>query len=196
MPIIPFPTPLPRVNSAPPVVSPPAPKPCKPAVAPDMEARKSAHRKDMLGKIHMAKGHLMATKPGYTEDVYRATLEDLYGVTSAADLTPEQMHGLLLHFSRLGWQKTPRKGAGRVPNAHAHDASGQSREALLQKIEAMLTEKGKAEGTAVPWAYAVGILKRQSGNVTKSLDQATREQLADIIAALWRDAKRKGRRVR
>ncbi len=33
----------------------------------------------------------------------------------------------------------------------------------MRKIEAMLAEKGRAEGTAVPWGYAVAILKRQSG---------------------------------
>lgn len=171
------------------------PTPLSPQV-PNLEERKTAYRRDMLAKIHIAAAYLIKNKPGYTEYIYRATLEELYEVKSAAELKPDQMHDLLLHFARLGWRKCSRKGAGKAPNAYYKDTSGLSREALMGKLEAMLTEKGKAEGTTVPWNYAVGILKRQSQGVTRSLDHATREQLASIIAALYRDAKRLGRRVR
>ena len=44
-------------------------------------------------------------------------------------------------------------------------------------------------------AYAVGILRKQSGGVTRCLEHATPEQLRVVIAALARDAKRHGRRV-
>lgn len=193
--IIPFSAPRPPAPVRMPATAPAhAPAPVRPPA--DAAARKAAHRRDMLAKIHMAKAQLIKSKPGYTDYIYRATLEDMYGVASAATLTPDQMHELLLHLVSLGWQKRPRKGSGRAPTAYAQDDSGLGREGLLQKIEALLTEKGRAEGSAVPWAYAVGILKRQSDGITKSLDQADRSQLTAVIAALWRDAKRKRRRVR
>lgn len=61
----------------------------------------------------------------------------------------------------------------------------------MRKIEAQLAEKGRAEGTKVPWGYAVAILKRQSGGVTKCFEHATVEQLRGVIAALTYDAKKK-----
>jgi hypothetical protein len=60
----------------------------------------------------------------------------------------------------------------------------------------MLAEKGRAEGTDMPWSYAVGILKRQGhmfGEPVKSLNKANARQLDAVIAALHKDAVRKGR---
>lgn len=47
----------------------------------------------------------------------------------------------------------------------------------------------------MPWAYAVGILQKQPGGVTRCREHATPEQLRGVIAPLARDAKRHGRRV-
>ena len=65
----------------------------------------------------------------------------------------------------------------------------------MQKIEALLAEKGRVEGTDMPWAYAVGILKRQTrGEITSfQSPDLTDEALNGVIAALSRDADRKGR---
>lgn len=153
------------------------------------------NRKDMLAKVHMAKAAL-AHMEGWTDDAYRALLYERYNVESAAELGRKQLHDLLLYFARLGWRHKPRKVSGREPAALSGDISGLSREGLLHRIRKQLEAKGQAEGTGVPWNYAVAILKRQSGGVTKSLDQADRRQLEGVIAALWRDAKRKGRKVR
>ena len=139
--------------------------------------------------------------PHVTEEFYRTELDTRFNLMerfercSAADLSNQELHQLLLWFASLGWEKKAGKQRKGAPNALRSDA-GLNREALLEKIEAMLAEKGQAEGTGVPWSYAVAILKRQSGGVTKSLDQADRKQLEGVIAALWRDAKRKGRKVR
>ena len=65
----------------------------------------------------------------------------------------------------------------------------------MDKIEALLAEKGRVEGTHMPWAYAVAVLKKQSGGVTRCFEHATPEQLRGVIAALTRDARRKGRRA-
>jgi hypothetical protein len=66
----------------------------------------------------------------------------------------------------------------------------------MKKIEALLAEKGKVEGKDMPWGYAVGILKRQTGGRATQFSAATPAELKGVIAALYRDAARKGRRVR
>lgn len=174
----------------------PAPRPA-PAMGPvSQRAKPSDQRGMMLGKIHIAKKQLMDSLPGFDDTVYRDTLHNLFGATSVAELTKQQMHQLLLHFAQLGF--TAKKGRHRkqAPATLSHDSANMGREALLEKIEAQLAEKGRAENTEMPWAYAVSILKKQSGGLTKAFAQATPEQLNGVIAALYRDAKRKGRKVR
>ncbi|WP_298034162.1 phage protein GemA/Gp16 family protein [uncultured Desulfovibrio sp.] len=159
-------------------------------------------RNAMLGKIHMALAALYArarTDPelsGFCEDVYRYKLRDEFGVDSARDLDNAQLHTVLLWLESLGWR--PRKGKRRSAPGALSD--GGARQARTEKIEAMLAEKGRVEGTDMPWGYAVAILKRQTANEpggsATSLDKASLSQLDDVIAALYRDAKRRGRRVR
>jgi len=62
----------------------------------------------------------------------------------------------------------------------------------MKKIEALLSEKGRVEGSYVPWDYAKAILQRQCG--VERLEWASPEQLRGLIAALDKDARRKGRR--
>lgn len=153
-------------------------------------------RKALLAKIHVAKKQL-----GLTDPEYRAMLEGNFGVSTAAALDGEGLQRMVFEMQAYGFE--PRRGHARrgqsrkrtVPATLAQDDTGQGRENLLRKIEAQLAEKGRVEGTDMPWAYAVAILQRQSGGVTRSLDQATPEQLSGIIAALARDARRKGRRA-
>ena len=154
-------------------------------------------RKAMLAKVHIARN-----QQGMSEDDYRAMLDARYSVTSARDLTDRQLHDLLLYMQQLGavfTRGSARKRSGKanrkreIPAALTHDDAELGREAYLKKIEALLAEKGRAEGTHMPWAYAVGILKQQTGGAIKSLDQADVLQLRNVIAALVYDARRKGR---
>lgn len=153
-------------------------------------------RKSLLAKIHVAKKQLCLT-----DDEYRAMLEGNFGVTSAAHLDGADLQRMIFEMQAYGFR--PRRGHARrgesrrraVPATLARDDSGLGRKKLMEKIEAQLAEKGREEGTDVPWAYAVGILQKQSGGVTHCLEHATPEQLRGVIAALARDAKRHGRRV-
>lgn len=154
-------------------------------------------RKSMLAKVHIAR-----TQRAMSEDEYRAMLSDRYSVESARALSDKQLHDLLLHLQKLGTVFTrgsARQRGGKanrkreIPATLTHDDANLGREAYMKKIEALLAEKGRVEGTHVPWGYAVGILKRQTGGRLKSLDQADVPQLRDVIAALVYDARRKGR---
>lgn len=151
-------------------------------------------RKALLAKIHVAKKQL-----GLTEEEYRALLDGHFGAASAADLGLTDLKRLVLVMADYGFKPSKghaRRGATRkktIPATLEQDDLG--REPLMKKIEAQLAEKGRAEGTDVPWGYAVAILKRQSGGVTRCFEHATPEQLRGVIAALTRDARRNGRRA-
>lgn len=176
----------------------PTPAPVRARRAPG-RAREKDQRLTMLAKVHIAKKDLMRL-PGFDDTVYRDILEQHFGVSSAADLTNRQLHGLLAYFASLGWQAKKGRHRRAAPAELTHDASGMSREDKMGKIEAMLAEKGRVEGTDVPWGYAVTILKNQTANEpggqVKSFDKASPKQLDGVIAALYKDAKRHKRRLR
>jgi hypothetical protein len=183
-------------RSAPEPAVPPPPAPAPVPRRARGATKEEDQRKAMLAKIHIALNILMKNE-GWSEDTYRYGLLEKFGVNSAADLNNEQLHKTLLWLSSLGWQAKAGRHRRSAPRAlMCDDLTHLGREELLAKIEAQLAEKGRVEGTDMPWGYAVAILKRQSGGVTKCLDQATPEQLRGVIAALWRDAKRKRRKVR
>lgn len=151
-------------------------------------------RRALTAKVHIAKQQL-----GMSDPEYRALLAS-YGVESSTQLSTRSLDLLLGRFRDLGWQEKPRAKAAKdrhglprpLRKNAAHSASTLDREALLQKVQALLSEKGSAEGSYVSWDYALAILKRQCG--VERLDWATPEQLVGLIAALDKDAKRKGRR--
>lgn len=137
-------------------------------------------QKAMLAKVHIAKQRL-----GLDDEAYRGILSERFGVDSSKDLDMVGLNDLLLHFQRLGFQPTPRR-----KSADPYDIDAQ-----IRKIEALLAEKGRVEGTDVPWGYAMAILKRQTGGKVKSFEDASAMELRGVIVALIRDARKHGRRV-
>lgn len=158
----------------------------------------AAERRRMeLAKIHVAKKQLCLD-----DETYRMLLREQFGVESAGELDDRQRRDCILYMQRCGFTgtrgvATRRHGAADrrsdVPRILTQDDDGLGRDVYMRKIEAMLAEKGRVEGSVVPWGYAVGILKRQSGGVTRCFEHATVEQLRAVIAALVYDARRKGR---
>jgi hypothetical protein len=57
------------------------------------------YRRGLLAKVHIARKDL-----GLTEEEYRATLREMFGIESAAQLTEEQLGGLVEHFLHRGWR--------------------------------------------------------------------------------------------
>ncbi len=181
-----------------------------PAPAPLDTGRAASQRRDdrldMLAKIHMALDDLRRrsrTEPqlgGFSEDVYRFFLRDNYGKDSAADLDNRQLDEVLRWLKSLGWKPRKRGHRRTAPATLTHDPTGLNRKARMEKIEAMLAEKGRVEKTDMPWGYAVAILKRQTakapGGQVKRFEDATPAHLDDVIAALYRDATRHKRKVR
>lgn len=163
---------------------------------------KKAHKKDLQWEkdrpcIHALKNDAIKNKPGFTEDDYRNIILDVSGgrTDSSKECTPAERRDLIERLKDVTGDRRPgrvqngQKGRkrnsypGRPRNMEAGD-----RAALLGKIEAQLTEAGRA------WAYADGIA-RNMFKVDK-VAWCKPEQLQKIVAALTYDAKRHGRRIR
>jgi len=143
-------------------------------------AQTEAARRSLLAKAHIARKQL-----ALKEEEYRSILEARFGVESSGELDVRALQSLIDHFKSLGWKP------GRGPNTRArqqaphtldHDETGQGRERYMAKIEALLADMGRLEGRFVPWAYAAGVLKRQTG--LERLEYASRGQLQAVIVVL------------
>ena len=154
----------------------------------------SENRSALLAKVHLGKKQL-----GMSDEQWCALLADRWDVESSGALDARRLSELVIHLVSLGavfTRGSARARKGRacrkdIPAALEH--APYARDRYMKKIEALLAEKGRAEGTHMPWGYAVGILKRLTGGAVKSLDQADEMLLAKVIAALTYDARRKGR---
>ncbi len=157
----------------------------------------SEKRSALLAKVHLGKKQL-----GMSDEQWRAMLADRWNVEGSGALDARRLDELARHLESLGavfTRGSARQRGGKanrkreIPATLTHDDANLGREAYMKKIEALLAEKGRVEGTHVPWGYAVGILKRLTGGEVKSLDQADDALLTKVIAALVYDARRKGR---
>ena len=164
------------------------------------ETEREERRKAMLAKVHIALPQLYANLVGFTEDVYRYTLYTRWGVESSGELDLRQLDELLKYLRGLGATLTRgrsrKQGIHRnkaIPGTLEKDDSGMGRVRLMKKIEALLAEKGRVEGTFVEWEYAKSILRRITKGQVKAFEHATDKNLRAIIAILIKDAQRKGR---
>ncbi|WP_047257984.1 gp16 family protein [Chromobacterium subtsugae] len=133
-------------------------------------------RNPALALIHIAK-----TELAMEDDDYRAMLLSVGGVASSKDLSPKGVDRVLAHMKRCGWQ--PKGGKRPSPRPRV----GQSREALVGKIEALLAEAGR------PWGYADAMAQRMYG--VELAGWLAPMQLHSLVAALTYDAKRHGRKT-
>jgi phage gp16-like protein len=137
--------------------------------------KEDSTRRAELAKIHIAKKEL-----SLCDSDYRAMLFEIGGQESSGDLDRAGRRRILDHLRSLGWQT---KGKGRKP-PHNLRTGRLSRQAQLQKIEALLTV-GK-----LPWGYADALALRIC-KVDK-IEFVPSEELYKIITALRKQAIRYG----
>ena len=182
-----FPAPEPE-KAVPP--SPSVPTPVDPPRKERTPGQIEYQRKAMLAKIHIALGKLQERLEGFDEDVYRYTLGVRWGVDSAAQMDIRQLDEVLAWLAELGFQSNR-------PFYAKRDYRRWGPAALIEKINALLAEKRNKEGGRfLGMEYAEGILKRQTKGEVDNVYKATPKQLRAVIAALDKDASRKGRRRR
>lgn len=119
-------------------------------------------RNQRLAAIHMGK-----TQLGLDDDTYRDMLEQIVEKRSAKDLSDDELVKVLQHLETLGFTK---REFGKKPKVK------HSKDALISKIEALLTESN------LHWNYAVGIAKRMFQK--EALEFCTENELWRIVASL------------
>lgn len=129
---------------------------------------KRTSRKDYLAAIHMGKKAL-----NLDEDTYRDMLENVTGKRSAKDMSMDELVKVIQHLDQHGFSK---REFGNKPKVK------QSKEALIGKIEAHLTEH------KLHWNYAKGIAKQMFQK--DALEFCNESELHRIVAALEYRAKR------
>lgn len=98
-----------------------------------------------------AKIHIGKTQLALDEATYRALLSRITGKSSCALMNIKELEAVAAEMKRLGFKQTAPKGKGMRPHLE------QGREALLNKLEALLTVEHKS------WRYADGMAKQMFG---------------------------------
>lgn len=130
-------------------------------------------RQRELAQIHIAKKDLRLD-----EETYRCMLKTIARVDSAARLDHAGRRAVLDHLRGLGWRPGHRRT---VPRGSA----ARGTEALIGKVEALLTDAGR------PWGYAHEMARRMFH--IKRVQWLTGEQLRKLVAALAIDQRRRNR---
>lgn len=127
-----------------------------------------SRRNTQLAKIHIARQQL-----GMDDESYRAMLQRVAGVRSAAALNPTQTAAVLAELQRMGFAPKP----GPRNRGKPHNMDTLAMPAMMRKVEALLADM------ALPWAYADGIAKQMFG-IERCAWIRKESQLTALIAAL------------
>lgn len=138
-------------------------------------------RNTLIAKVKIAQKQL-----GIGDSDYRFMLQMNFGVSSCTELDETGLLKLITFFRSNGWQDKPAKSKAQDKHGRPITINSTANPAapVLRRIEALLSELGTIRGRYVPWDYAVGILKKQSG--IELLDAATSGELQKVMVALER----------
>lgn len=158
--------------------------------SPAAKAEEKTAKASRAGKIRTKRDTLIAKvkiaqkQIGLSDADYRFLLQSSFGVSSCTDLDERGLVRLISHFRSKGWQEKPTAGRGKDRHGKPKGLMSRANPAapVLQRIEALLSELGKAKGEYVPWDYAAGILKRHTG--LDNLDAASVLELRNVMVAL------------
>lgn len=124
-----------------------------------------------IGRKELALIHIAKAQLGWSDEEYRHTLKDGFGVSSAKNLTSPQADRLIARFQAEGFRIVSPKKTVKTSNPANWD-----RLPMLKKIKAILNDLGKTD------AYADGIAKRMFG--VDAYRWCKPEQLWKVVAAL------------
>jgi phage gp16-like protein len=134
-------------------------------------------RKRDLALIHIAR-----KDTDIAEEIYRAKVMEIGGVSSAGDLNAVGRGKLLAYFNSIGWKPVGTKGGSTRPK---RPTPATENAALCRKIRAQLISLGR-----LPDTYADGIAKQAF--TVDFYEWCTPEQLRKISTMLAAEQKRKG----
>jgi phage gp16-like protein len=135
-------------------------------------------RRNELAAIHVAKKQL-----GLDDDTYRTMLFTVARVWSARDLDHAGRQAVIEHLRRRGFKRVEAPAAAAAAQPHGTKPSVPAdRQALVNKIEALLADGGK------PWNYARAMASRM---FKLQLEWCSADQLRRLVAALEYDRQRR-----
>lgn len=135
-------------------------------------------KEKLITKVKIAQRQL-----GIPDEDYRVLLHMNFGVDTCKDLNEIGLVRLISHFRSKGWQDAPAKkpidrhGKPKIMKDASHPLTP-----TLQRIEALLSEIGRAKNKYMPWGYAAAILQKNTG--VDSLEAATVRELQNVMVAL------------
>ncbi|WP_201594833.1 gp16 family protein [Psychrobacter fulvigenes] len=129
-------------------------------------SKHSPQKKKMMQLVHIGKNQLKLDDSTYREMLWHVT-----GKTSSKDCTAASLRKVIDHMETLGFKVTPaKKHQSKKPDA------AKSKQALMDKIEALLTDGAK------PWEYASSMAKHMYK--VDALTFCDGRQLRGIVTAL------------
>lgn len=133
-------------------------------------SKHSPQKKKMMQLVHIGKNQLKLDDSTYREMLWHVT-----GKTSSKDCTAAALRKVIDHMETLGFKVAPaKKHQSKKPDA------AKSKQALIDKIEALLTDGG------YPWEYAEKLAKHMYK--VDALTFCDGRQLRGIITALVKRA--------
>lgn len=132
----------------------------------------SKPRQNLIAKIHIAKKDL-----GLDDGTYKDVLKRITGKDSSKNMTLNELKAVLDDFSRRGFvaKRTAKtaKRHGKKPKAHQQN---QSRQAMIDKIEAILADMG------LHWNYAHAMSRNMFGKF--QLQFCTDDEMMKVMQAM------------
>ena len=128
-------------------------------------------RRKLIAKVKIGQSQL-----GLDDDTYRALLEAAVGKRSAAKMTDSELTKVIEVMKSKGFKELENKHRAQKPDVTA------AKQSLINKIEALLADKGK------PWVYATALAERMFKK--KQIQWLNTEELHKLVAALQIQANR------
>ena len=128
-------------------------------------------RRKLIAKVKIGQSQL-----GLDDDNYRALLEAAVGKRSAAKMTDSELTKVIEVMKSKGFKELENKHRAQKPDVTA------AKQSLINKIEALLADRGK------PWVYATALAERMFKK--KQIQWLNTEELHKLVAALQIQANR------
>ena len=142
-------------------------------------------------RIHALVGNVKKAQPGYSDDNYRDLISDVSKgrCESSKELTPRERITLIERLTELAGEAVPKAKRAWTKKSYPNrpknmDTPGESRDAQLGKIEALLTIGG------LSWKYADAIAKQM--RLADKVQWVAEKDLFRIITALTKKAQKEG----
>lgn len=134
-------------------------------------------KKALLAKIHIAKKDLCLD-----DGMYRDILKRVTGKDSSAKMLIGELEKVIYEFGNLGWKPSAKPKHGKKPSVSKDKPS---RQAIMDKIEALLSDMG------LHWNYAHAMARGM--HKKERLDFCTDDELHKVMQglAVYQNRKRK-----